>query len=101
MSKNILINPGFESGCIFVECIGQMRLSGEAGDWSYSITKGTYIRKEADKEYLLGPTGLLDVKEGKDALYIGTLRGGKVTVYQEIGVEPGTAYYASTWLKAL
>jgi len=97
---NLLKNPGFEDGISLTACIDAETAAGRNSGWLYKLTQDTYIRSEAGKEFFYGPTGALHVKEGKDALYMGSLTGGKIAVYQEIMVQQSKPYYAAAWVKA-
>ena len=98
--NNLLINAGFEDGDIFAECNSAETTSGKTKGWSFRLTKCAYIRSEANRMFQFGPSGIPDVKEGRNALFAGTRIGGDFTVCQEARITSGKPYHASAWVRA-
>lgn len=97
-NTNMLTNPGFENPILIVSQDGTTR-TGTAEGWHYKITGQTYIRPDAGGGAIYGPSGPLDVADGANSCYIGTLTGGTATLWQDISVDSQSDYTASCQIK--
>lgn len=96
---NLLAEGGFEEETLRASAAETPR--GEAGAWSYALEGTAYVRAEAGEPILYGPSGIPEVREGNNAVYVATLRGGQATLSQAIDVEPGVPYRAEVWVRTV
>ena len=96
-AKNLLANPGFESGGFHADA--RKSASSQEAGWTWKVTGDCYIRSETGEAYAFGPDGAAVVHRGKDAIRVATLRDGRAEVYQEVPVQPETVYWASVWVR--
>jgi hypothetical protein len=95
---NLLVNPGFEDGAPqYGPAVG----SGGAAGWRYHIPDtNTYVLPET-KTVPYGPLAPFWFHSGKEAVRVGTLRGGSAKLYQDVSIRPGAKYRAVIWVRTL
>jgi len=97
---NLLNNGGFEDGAI--NDLGNLGKTVTGKGWTYVFAgvSPSYIWSES--AYSIHPEwGLPEFQAGKEALRTHTDGQGHTIVYQEVEVEPDTAYEASAWVRAV
>jgi hypothetical protein len=98
-SVNLLVNPGFEETAGGV--VGRMGDTVPVAGWTYFFASPaqSYIWTESD--YAQHPDwGMPEFHGGHQALRTHTDGNGHTIIYQDVPVQPKTAYGASVWVRA-
>jgi hypothetical protein len=99
LTGNLLENPGFEDTAGGIS--GPAGTKTEAAGWAYELggAQTSYIWQEHDFEQH-PDWGLPEFHSGRGGLRTHTDGDGHTRIYQDVEVEPGTAYVASVWVRA-
>jgi hypothetical protein len=97
---NLLINAGFEltSG----GSVGRMGDRVPASGWTYVYASPSQSYVWAETDYVQHPhLGMPEIRTGKQALRTHTDGSGRTMVFQDVAVQPDTAYAAGVWVRCV